>query len=400
MKISEKAEITPKLVLEFSESIFDDLKQIRQNLHKIPEPGFKEEKTSACICRQLTDLSIPFKRIAGTGVIADIISDRTYPTIALRADIDALPIEEKADVPFKSEHRGFMHACGHDIHTACLLGTLQILNRLSDRLPVNVRAVFQPAEESFPGGARTVINDGALEAPEVSAIFGLHVDPYFPTGQIALKSGAMMASTSKFTITVKGSGGHAAAPFKTVDPIPVASQIVLALQNIVSRMINPLAPCVISVTSINAGNTYNIIPEEAVITGTARTLDRETESIIPQKMKNLVDGITKSFGAEYKFLYEPGTTVLVNNEHMTEHVSTTAMDILGRENVIEYKGTLGGEDFADYLEYVPGCFFRLGCNLPNSEPVPAHNPFFNPDDRSLIYGMAVLAGTVLFYNKD
>jgi len=382
-------------LLESAMSLFGHIRGIRRELHQTPEPGFKEFKTAALISEQLSERGIPFRdKVAGTGIIARIEHDPALPTVALRADMDALPLQEKTGVPFQSRNEGFMHACGHDMHTACLLGVLVILNERKSELPVNVRGIFQPGEESVPGGAQFMIREGALENPTPAAILGLHVDPTLSAGAIAVKPGPMMAATAMFTITVKGRGGHAASPYKSVDPIPAAARIIEALQTIQSRMIDPFGPCVISVTKIEAGVTYNIVPETAVLCGTARTLDPRTMDTIPEKMEKLVKGITEGIDASYEFEYVRGTSVLVNDDDLTAHVAETGRNILGESSVKDFQGTFGGEDFADYLGHVPGCFFRLGCGL-GDDPAPLHNPHFNPDENALTYGMAVMSGIVL-----
>lgn len=383
-----------------ADSRFEAVRDIRRELHKIPEKGYHEYKTSALISDTLKNWNIPFRGgIAETGIIAEIVTDESYPTIALRADIDGLPIQEKTGLDFCSVHEGYMHACGHDMHTAGLLGTLSILNEIRNELPVNIRGIFQPAEESVPGGAQFMIKGGALENPVPEAIFGLHVDPFIPPGMVLLKDGPMMASTALFTITVKGKGGHAASPYKTVDPIPAAARIIEALQTIQSRMIDPMAPCVISVTKIQSGNVYNIVPETAEMCGTARTLDLETMKQIPVKMEAIIKGITEGIGAEYEFNYERGTSVLINDPGLNSFVTDIAVKYLGENAPGEYEGTFGGEDFADYLEHVPGCFFRLGCGT-GSEKIPLHNPHFIPDEEALRFGMMMFTGIALNFGKE
>ena len=397
---------TGKDILRRSREIFEELVRIRRELHKIPEPGFEEIKTSRFIAGILQEWNIPLRQgVAKTGLIASIESGSAKKTVALRADMDALPVDEQNDIPYRSKHKGFFHACGHDMHMTCLLGALAILNERKNDLPVNVRAIFQPAEEKIPGGALAVIKDKGLENPNVEAIFGLHVEPFLPTGCIAVKPGPMMASTAQFTIRVIGKGGHAAKPFKCIDPIPIAAQIVTSLQTITSPEysgIDPLKPGVITVTRINAGTAYNVIPEEATIQGSARSLDESTAEAFPEKIENIVKGIVSAYGADYTFEYNRGTTVLINDEKMTKHVQDVGKKILGSGAVRDYDGTLGGEDFAEYLLHVPGCFFRLGCALRGFgiEQVSLHNPKFNPDEHALIYGCAMLAGIIIDFRTS
>jgi len=387
------------LQLLTSSSLKDELIHIRRELHQIPEPGFKEFKTSQFIATILQKLGISSRTgIAQTGIVAEIQASKNpdqKKTIALRADMDALPLEECTGLPFSSKHPGYFHACGHDMHIAGLIGALILLNERKDDLPVNVRAIFQPAEETLPGGASAMIAEGVLENPKVSAIFGLHCDPYIPTGTIAVKAGPMMAATARFTIRIIGKGGHAARPFHSIDPIPITAQVIMALQTIPSRMIDPLKPCVLSVTKINAGTAENIIPQEAVISGTARTLDAETAEEIPIKMETIIRGIVSAYGAQYQLEYRRGAPVLVNDARMTDYVRSVARHLLGEDSVGEFESTFGGEDFAEYLKIIPGCFFRLGCLQEGKTTVPLHNEAFIPDEQALIYGSALLAELAL-----
>ena len=382
-----------------AQELFDELVTIRRHLHTIPELGNKELKTSDYIARLLESWSISFERgIGGTGIAINLNHDTKRKTVALRADMDALPILEQTGLPFTSEHEGCMHACGHDMHMTCLLGALRILKEREETLPVNIKAIFQPAEELVPGGAPAVINDGFLEDPKVNSIFGLHVEPYLETGNIAVTPGAMMALTAAFTIHIKGKGGHAASSYNCIDPIPIAAQIITALQTIPSRMIDPLTPVVVSVTKMNAGTAMNIIPESAVLEGTVRSFDKETKVVLPKKMEKIIRGITSASGSGYTFEYNVGTDVLVNDEQMTEHVRTIGRTLFGDVSVHDYVPTFGGEDFADYLNEVPGCFFRLGCFSGSGNQVPLHNPAFSPDEQALVYGAAILAGIAAEYN--
>ena len=388
-------------ILHRSHEICNEFTRIRRELHQIPEPGFEEVKTSGFLAGLLQEWNIPFRQgVAGTGIIASIEADPSKKTVALRADMDALPLDEKTGLAFCSKHTGFFHACGHDMHMTCLLGAIMLLNERKNDLPVNVKAIFQPAEEKLPGGAAAVIKDGALSSPVVDAIFGLHVEPFLQTGKIAVKSGPIMAATAAFKIRIIGKGGHAAKPFKCVDPIPAAAQIITSIQAISSRMIDPLAPAVISVTKVHAGTAFNIITGEAVLEGTARALDKTTADLIPERMERLIKGIVSGYGGDYRFEYTPGSAVLVNDEAMTKHVHEVGEKILGGGEVDEYEGTFGGEDFAEYLLHVPGCFFRLGCAQEGIEPVTLHHPKFNPDEKALIYGSAMFAGIVMDFENS
>lgn len=385
-------------ILDEARALNDELVGIRRELHRIPEPGFEEKKTAQFITATLRRWNLPFREgIAGTGVVASIGVDSGIPTVALRADIDALPIEEENDIPYRSQHPGYMHACGHDLHTTILLGALNLLKKRRDDLSVNVRAIFQPAEERFPGGAQNMIKEGVLDDPLVAAIFGLHVDPFIETGMIALKEGPMMASAAKFDITVSGKGGHSAKPHDSVDPIPVAAGIVTGLQSLSGGKIDPFIPAIITVTQIRAGNTYNIIPETAVLKGTARSLDPGIAGMLPKLMERVIAGVAAAHGARYEFRYTPATAALANDAAMTDHVRKVCTEMLGEKAVGDYPGTLGGEDFAGYLQRVPGCFFRLGARKPDKEPMPQHHPRFDPDEHALVYGAALMAGIILRY---
>ncbi len=385
-------------ILKKAVSLKDRMISIRRDLHRIPEPGYRETKTSKYISEILDDLMISYKGgFAETGIVADLGYDSAKKTIALRADMDALPIDERTGLEFSSEHEGWFHGCGHDMHVTCLLGALIILNGINRELPVNVKAIFQPAEEVVGGGAYKLIDEGVLKDPEVESIFGLHVDPFIKTGSIALKSGVLMASASSFVLRIIGKGGHGAKPSKSIDPIVIGANIVNAVQNITSRMTDPLKPGLISITQFTSGNTFNVIPGEAILKGTIRALDTETEKILPQKLEQVIKGVVSSFNAEYQLTIEKGVDAVINDSGLTAHVESAGRSLLGDDGVQLFTGTFGGEDFAAYLKYVKGCYFRLGCSLDPENALPAHHEGFTPDEDCLPFGSAMLAAIVKDY---
>jgi amidohydrolase len=370
--------------------------EIRHHLHRRPELGLQEQETSALIARELEALPLNVTRnIYGTGVCALLESPRSDAgTILLRADMDALPIQENTGSPFASEIPGVMHACGHDGHTAILLGTAMVLSRFRDKVPGNVKFLFQPAEET-EGGAAGMIEEGVLENPRVDAAVGLHLWGSAPSGIVEYKAGPLMASPDVFSIRVVGKGGHAAMPHACVDPVPVAASIIQQLQTIVSRRVDPLDSVVISVCRVEAGTTHNVIPDEAVLEGTVRALVPEVRAAIPAMIENVARQAAAMHGAEcivdYTYRYPP----LVNDEAITDLVRRSAADVLGADRVREAKRpNMGGEDFAYFAQAVPSSFFFLGIAPSETELVRHHHPEFRIDDAVLKDGIAVFCRTV------
>ncbi|HEC45675.1 MAG TPA: amidohydrolase [Epsilonproteobacteria bacterium] len=369
---------------------------IRQDLHAHPELSGHEEHTKYLVKGILEASGYEIKESdKHFGLIADLKVDENAKTVAIRADMDALPIEEQTGKPYASKEKGIMHACGHDSHTAIALGTAIAMATHKDDLPGNIRFIFQPSEESKEGGSVEMIEDGALEG--VSGIFGLHAYPYLNSGEIGYKYGVMMASADIFTIEIFGKSAHGARPHEGVDAILVTSMIVNSLNHIVSRMIDPLHPAVISLGTIEGGKASNIICDHVLLKGTVRTINEEIRNNIPQMMEASIEGISKSMGAKYKFDYEFGQPELINHDEMVDIIVEEAEKIIGKEKCIDLiDPVMGGEDFSEYLKLVPGAFFRLGtCDEEKKTCVPQHNSRFDVDDDALQVGMKIMGASAL-----
>lgn len=366
---------------------------IRHHLHAHPELSYQEFKTSHYIQQQLKDLGIPFSVMATTGVVGIIEGkDPTSRVIALRADIDALPIEEANDVPYRSVCPGVMHACGHDVHTSCLLGAARILQETREEWFGTVKLIFQPGEEKNPGGASLLINEGVLQNPAPQCIVGLHVNPQLETGKISFRSGKVMASADELYITVKGKGGHAAAPHKTTDTILVASHLVVALQQVISRNSDPFAPSVLSICAINGGYTTNVIPHEVKLKGTFRAMDEEWRSRAHELIRKQAEGIALAMNAEIDLHIDVGYPSVYNHEGLHTKVVTLAEAFFGSHCVEETELRMGAEDFGYYTREIPGCFFRLGTgNIEKGIVSGVHTPTFNIDENAIEIGVAAMA---------
>ncbi|MCK4578598.1 MAG: amidohydrolase [Candidatus Marinimicrobia bacterium] len=376
-------------------SIEDQLVRHRRHFHQYPEIAYQEKQTAGYIIEQLQgyDLQIAHP-VALTGVVARL-ENGPGPCIALRADMDALPIQETGDVPYKSLNDGVMHACGHDAHMAILLGVVDALHQTRDQWNGTVKFVFQPAEEG-PGGARQMIEEGVLEDPGVDAIFGLHVWNYQEFGTIGVKPGPVLAAADEFIITVKGTGGHGAMPQDTVDAILVAAQLVVNLQTITSRSLNPLEAGVVSIGKIEGGDAFNIIANEVVLNGTARSLRAKDRALIRERLLEICAGIGATYGAEIGLDYHDGYPPTVNHPDMTEIVLAAARKIVGDGTGAPFL-SMAGEDMSYYLEKVPGCFFFVGSGKATlaAETVPHHCSHFDIDERCLAVGASVFVETVL-----
>jgi amidohydrolase len=389
-----EGKITEK-IKNISKEIFPSLVKLRRELHQYPELAFNEYKTSERIAKELRKLRIDVKRpIAKTGVVGVLNKGIKGKTIALRADMDALPVLEQTNFPYKSKNKGTMHACGHDVHMACLIGTAKILTRLKDELPGKVKFIFQPSEEVSPGGAKPMIEAGVLKNPDVSGIFALHCDPAIPIGQIGVREGPTMAHADSFDITIIGKGGHGARPHDGVDAIVVAAQVIQALQTIVSRKINPLEPVVVSIGKMEGGSARNIICDKVILKGTARTLNKEVAKKIPGLLKEIISGITKSAGASFELNYYGGYPILINHPKATDLARKTVDKLFGKDAIFELRRPMmGGEDFAYYLQKIPGSFLRLGIRNPKKDAIyPWHHPKFTVDEDAIKIGSALLAG--------
>jgi amidohydrolase len=377
---------------------FAKMVKLRREFHQHPELAYNEYKTSERIARELRKLGIRVKTgVARTGVVGFLAAKKKGKTIALRAEMDALPITEQTNLPYKSRIDGLMHACGHDAHMACIIGAATVLSELKDQLNGNVKFIFQPSEESPPGGAKPMIQAGALKNPDVSGIFGLHCDSGIPIGKIGVKEGPFMAQADSFDITIKGVSGHGARPHDGIDAILVAAQVLQALQTIASRKADPVQPVVVSVGKIEGGTKRNIICDRVTLQGTSRTLSKEVAKRIPRWLKEIVSGVTRSAGASFELKYSLGYPVLINHPQATDLGRRTITRMFGKQAVFEIKKPLmGAEDFAFYLQKVPGSFLRLGIRHPKKKAVyPWHHPKFTVDEDALEIGAALLAGLAL-----
>jgi amidohydrolase len=372
----------------------DDVIQIRRHIHAHPELSFEEFETSKFVAEKLRSYGMdPTEGIAGTGLSVTITGQNPDSAIiALRADMDALPIQELNEVPYKSKKEGIMHACGHDVHTASLLGTARILNEIRDELNGSVRLIFQPGEERFPGGASLMIREGILKDPEPKGIFGQHVMPFIDVGKVGFREGMYMASADEIYFTVKGKGGHAATPELNIDPVVICSQIIIALQQIVSRHASPKLPSVVSFGKVNANGATNVIPDEVQVEGTFRTLNEEWRMKAHRIMKDMAEGMAKSMGGSCDFEIKKGYPYLENNPELTRNARQYAVEYLGEENVIDMDIWMAGEDFSFYTHHVPGCFYRLGTRNEEKGIVSSvHTPTFDIDESALQTGIGLMS---------
>ena len=364
----------------------------RRDFHQYPELGFDEHRTSKIIGEALKEMGLaPQMNVGKTGVTADLTFGEG-PTIALRADMDALPMQETSGLDFSSKHDGVMHACGHDGHMAMLLGAAKVLTQNGDSLDGTVRFIFQPAEEGA-GGARYMIEDGCLDG--VDEIYGIHVWNYQPVGEVGITDGPVLAAADMFEINIKGIGGHGAAPQGTIDAVVVASHLVQALQTIVSRNTNPLESTVVTIGTINGGHNFNIIADEVTLSGTARAYTEENRNLIKTRMTEIIDGVAKTFGAEISFDYEDGYPPTINHTDPVNKVLKAAERVVGEKAGMPYL-SMGGEDFSYYLQKIPGCFFFVG-SAPNDQKLfetPHHCSHFTMDERALLVGPSIYLNLV------
>ncbi|WP_367875460.1 M20 family metallopeptidase [Ferruginibacter sp.] len=367
--------------------------EVRHHLHANPELSYKEFKTAAYIQQKLTALNITFEVKATTGVIALIEGKNPDKKIvALRGDMDALPIMEENDVPYKSTVPGVMHACGHDVHTTCLLGAAKILSTLKDEWEGTVKLIFQPGEEKNPGGASLLIKEGVLQNPAPQSIFALHVHPGLEVGKLSFRGGMVMASADEIYITIRAKGGHAAAPQNTADTILIAAHLIVSLQQIISRNNDPFNPSVLSITSFQGGYTTNVIPSEVKLMGTLRAMDEEWRFKAHELIIKMATELVHSMGAEIDIKIDVGYPFVLNNEKLNAAARKKAEAYLGTENVSETELRMGAEDFAYYSHQIPGCFFRLGVgNKAKGISIGVHTPTFNIDEGAIEIGMGMMA---------
>lgn len=367
--------------------------EVRHHLHENPELSFCENQTSLFIQDQLSSFGIPFTIMGRTGVIGLIEGkDPQSRCIALRADIDALPITEENDISYKSKNVGIMHACGHDVHTTCLLGAAKILQTLKGEWTGTIKLIFQPGEEKHPGGASLLIKDGVLLNPAPQGIIGLHVHPGLDAGKLSFRKGMVMASADEIYITISGPGGHAAAPQLTTDIVLIAAQIIVALQQVVSRNANPFSPSVLSICAINGGTATNIIPREIKLMGTFRAMDEAWRAKAHLIIKKITIDIASSMGANAEINILKGYPTVKNDPTFTGNAWKLAEEYQGKENVSETELRMGAEDFGFYSQEIPGCFFRLGVRNEAKNIIHnVHTPKFNIDESAIETGMGIMA---------
>ena len=381
-------------IKQLSANYFEETKSNRRHIHAHPELSFEEYNTSAFIQSKLTAWGIPFKSgIAGTGIEAIIEGNNPRKKVtAIRGDMDALPITEQNDQPYKSTNEGVMHACGHDVHTASLLSSARILNEVKTEFEGTVKIIFQPGEEKIPGGASLMIKDGILENPRPASIFGQHVMPLIPVGKVGFRKGMYMASADELHVTVNGKGGHGALPEQNVDPVLITSHIIVALQQVVSRMSNPKIPTVLSFGKVMANGATNVIPDKVELEGTFRTLDEPWRAEAHQKMKKLAEGIAESMGGSCDFEVRKGFPFLKNQPELTERTIQAAREFMGEENVVDLDIWMAAEDFAYYSQEVGACFYRLGTrNESKNITSGVHTPTFDIDEDALSFSPGLMA---------
>jgi amidohydrolase len=376
-----------------AKEIHPNVVENRRHLHANPELSFHEYQTSAYVAQKLDELGIKYQKMANTGLVAMIKGEKpSDAVVALRADMDALPIVEANEVPYKSKNPGVMHACGHDAHTSSLLGTAKILTELKNEFGGTVKLIFQPAEEKLPGGASMMIKEGVLENPKPDAVIGQHVMPLIEAGQVGFRSGKYMASTDEIYVTVHGKGGHGAQPQQNIDPVLITSHIIVALQQIISRVADPKTPSVLSFGKVIANGATNVIPNEVYLEGTFRTMDEDWRARAHEKMKKMAEGIAEAMGGSCDFNIVRGYPFLINEEKLTAEVRAYAEDYLGKENVLDLDIWMAAEDFAYYSQVSDACFYRLGTgNKERGISSSVHTPTFDVDEESLKLSTGLMA---------
>jgi len=387
----------PEKIQQLAAAYAADTIAVREHLHAHPELSFQETNTVAYVAEQLRQLGLDPQPVAGTGLVA-LIEGRNSGSrvVALRADMDALPIQEQNEVPYKSTNPGVMHACGHDVHTASLLGAARILTQVRDEFEGTIKLLFQPGEELLPGGASLMIKDGVLENPRPHSVLGQHVFPHLPAGKIGLRAGRYMASTDELYLTVRGKGGHGAMPEQNLDPVVVAAHIIVAAQQIVSRRANPKLPSVLSFGKVIANGATNVIPNEVYIEGTFRTLNEEWRNEAHQHLRTLCEGLAASMGATCELEIRRGYPYLENEPRLTARTRQAAEEYLGADNVVELDQWMAAEDFAYYSQVSDACFYRLGTRAADGRyAASVHTPTFDIDKQALEVGPGLMAWLAL-----
>ena len=383
---------------------------LRHQIHQYPELGNREFKTAKLVAEHLRSLGIEVEtNIAYTGVVGVLKGTKPGPVVAVRADMDALPVTEETDLPFKSTVKttyldkevGVMHACGHDIHTSVQLGVASVLASMKRSLPGTVKFIFQPAEEGPPpgeeGGAELMLKEGVFDNPKPSAVFGLHTHAALEVGELGLTIGPAMAAVDQFIITIKGKQSHGAYPHKSVDPIIMATEVVTAFQTIRSRSLSPLEPSVVTVGIIRGGERFNIIPEEVHLEGTVRTYDPEVQDMVEKRMNEILKGITLAYGGSFELNYDRGTPATINNPELCKQMIPTLERVVGKNNLKMMDPVMGGEDFAIFANEVPGIYYRLGVVKPGTTSGWIHTPTFRADDSCLEVGIRAMSNMVVDY---
>jgi amidohydrolase len=384
--------IIPETIASTADDALEELVRIRRHLHAHPELSFQEEKTSAFVSQKLREYGIAHRTgIGGYGVVADITGSEEGKVVAVRGDMDALPIKELNEVSYASKNPGVMHACGHDVHTTCILGVAKLLQARREELRGTVRLIFQPAEERIPGGASLMIKDGVLKNPDVQLMFGQHVYPDMEVGNVGFRPGKYMASADELYITVKGKGGHAALPHKLIDPILITSHVITGIQQLVSRRAKVGMPTVVSIGKVLAEGATNVIPDEVRLEGTIRTMNEEWRAELHDLLKDFVVGICRAMGGDADVEVRKGFPALINDHELTAWAKEKAIELLGEQYVHDLEFRMAGEDFAYFAQAVPSCFYRLGTSNTNKGiGAPLHTGKFDIDEDALRIGTALM----------
>ncbi len=390
-------------ILKYAENIQGDLVEFRRDFHMFPEPGLEEFRTAGIVAKELKKLGLEVQTgIAVTGVVGLLKGHKPGKTVLLRADMDCLKMDELNDVPYKSQNPGLMHACGHDAHTAWLLGTARILSQMTDKFSGNIKFVFQPAEEG-PGGAERMIAEGVMENPHVDVAFGAHISSQVKEGYVNIKDGPMTAAPDFFDLTIQGKGGHSSRPEECIDPLSIGHQVYSNLMTIMNRKISAFDNLVISITKFQAGSANNVIPDSASLGGSIRSVNPELRAQLPEMFEKLIKGVVESHGASYTFEYNHLYPATINDKASTDLVREAVTELYGEDKINEMtQSSMGGEDFSYFLEKVPGSFISIGAKKEDlGFDVPHHHPKFDIDETVLSKGSAILAETALLYlNQD
>jgi amidohydrolase len=383
-------------ILKLSLKYAPDMIRLRRQLHQYPETALEEHRTQKIIANKLREIGLKVNAKIWKTAVVGLLNSKAK-TVGIRSDMDALPVTERTGYSFASKNPGKMHACGHDVHMATVWGAARILTDLKSELNGSVKFIYQPSEEVHPGGAKPLIDAGVLKKPNVSMMFGLHVDSKIAAGAIGIKDGPMMAQADDFSLEIIGRSGHGARPHETIDAVVVASNVVMALQNIASRQVNPLVPVVISIGAIHGGTATNVIADRVILKGTARSLNPELTAVLPRMIEKIITGVCVSFGAKFELRYNRGYPVLFNDGRVNEIYRHSARELFGKRAVVEIKQpSMGGEDFSYFARAMPGAMMRLGVgNKKIGADKPWHHPAFKVDEAAIPFGAAVLAGAAI-----